>query len=458
VISDLAELRAQVVNMAEADTQNGLEVMKRMDRFESSFKQTHKTLRQEVTAEISGVKEKHSTLVGQVSDLAHALSLVEAAQASMRGCMDARHEVYQEMETRVKAMEREAGVVKKTHDPSEAAFFIAGLNGLREAAGKNLPRNADPVFVIRHLLQYVHMEQHLQRIQLLNVQSSEAGRTARSAVVYMSAPYHKGEAVVRIKSVLARYRMAKVLIEDCFPLSTMEDVRLLKQYGQEQKHKGQVAKFRVINRGGVPVLQAGETHLGRYLDLTPPASYRMEVMEAEGGEQRPATGGEGSRRSSRPHRRQQGTGGAPACPQSGGWQGDGSGCSSSGGGEAAGRPGPPTADHKRGEAPRTRPPRGKEARTRQLEEDTGGSEEWQQGGSCHRPPPAADSGAAEAERQRNLQEACRHAAPLLSNFYIHQQTLQSTTIATFIHIFTTYLCLDAFSQFYFSFFSHYHNH
>jgi len=125
VISDLAELRAQVVNMAEADTQNGLEVMKRMDRFESSFKQTHKTLRQEVTAEISGVKEKHSTLVGQVSDLAHALSLVEAAQASMRGCMDARHEVYQEMETRVKAMEREAGVVKKTHDPSEAAFFIA---------------------------------------------------------------------------------------------------------------------------------------------------------------------------------------------------------------------------------------------------------------------------------------------------------------------------------------------
>lgn len=297
VISDLAELRAQVVNMAEADTQNGLEVMKRMDRFESSFKQTHKTLRQEVTAEISGVKEKHSTLVGQVSDLAHALSLVEAAQASMRGCMDARHEVYQEMETRVKAMEREAGVVKKTHDPSEAAFFIAGLNGLREAAGKNLPRNADPVFVIRHLLQYVHMEQHLQRIQLLNVQSSEAGRTARSAVVYMSAPYHKGEAVVRIKSVLARYRMAKVLIEDCFPLSTMEDVRLLKQYGQEQKHKGQVAKFRVINRGGVPVLQAGETHLGRYLDLTPPASYRMEVMEAEGenrGQQREERGAEGA--------------------------------------------------------------------------------------------------------------------------------------------------------------------
>jgi len=159
------------------------------------------------------------------------------------------------------------------------AFHLVGLANLKKASVESL-QNADPVQIIRYLLQFTFMEHHLTRIQLFNVKTSEAGRTAGSALVYMTSAFHKGEVMVRIKATLAKFKLTQVTVEDCFPTSEMEAVRRLKAYGLQQKTGKACSKFRVINRGGKPILQVGDSSMGRYTDLQVPASFPMEDREA----------------------------------------------------------------------------------------------------------------------------------------------------------------------------------
>jgi hypothetical protein len=125
------------------------------------------------------------------------------------------------------------------------------------------------------------MQFYMTKIQLLGVKVTEAGRKASSAVIHMTSEFHKTEALIRVKKVLGELEVQGIIAEDCFPASTLEEVRLLKYYGHQQRAQGKAAKYRVINRGGRPVLQTGTTPLGRYTDLQPPASLTKEAMEAE---------------------------------------------------------------------------------------------------------------------------------------------------------------------------------
>jgi hypothetical protein len=212
------------------------------------------------------------------------------------------------MEARVAAIEKAAGVPTMAAHPSTMAFHLVGLEDLQQAVGSLIPKGIDPVDIVRHLLSHIQMHFYMTRIQLLGVEVTEAGRKARSAVVHMTSAFHKNEALVRIKKVLGQLSAINVVAEDCFPASTMEEVKLLKYHGHQQKAKGDVAKFRVINRGGRPVLQTGLTPLGQYSDVTPPSTLTREVMEAEQAE--------------RGYQRRPRGGPNPVVPQSGGQRND----------------------------------------------------------------------------------------------------------------------------------------
>jgi len=70
-------------------------------------------------------------------------------------------------------------------------------------------------------------------------------------------------------------------VEDCFPASKMEEVRLLKYYGGKLRKEGKVTKYRVVNRMGQPVLQTGEKKNTRYTDTQLPSTFTRADMERE---------------------------------------------------------------------------------------------------------------------------------------------------------------------------------
>lgn len=278
VTDELEALKAQVQVIAE-NACNEAEVTRKLDRMEAAVKKRQQDALKEMKQEISGLGEQQSNLMTRMLDLTETVHLVEATQASMRELEQKRYAEHQQLEEKVRRMESEAGISHQPQSDSERAFHLVGLADLRKASGENLQK-ADPVTIIRYLLQFTFMEHHLARIQLFNVRTSEAGRTAGSALVYMTSAFHKGEAMVRIKATLAKFKLTRVTVEDCFPASEMEAVWRLKAYGLQQKTRKACSKFRVINRGGKPVLQVGDSSMGRYADLQVPASFTMEDREA----------------------------------------------------------------------------------------------------------------------------------------------------------------------------------
>jgi hypothetical protein len=258
--------------MAEAPS-NEVEVKRMIDRAEAALKRSQQVSLNQVREEISGLGGRHTSLEAKVDDLTNKVTLVEAAQASIAEQLEVRYAAHLQLAEKVADMEKEAGIPQQPQSQSVRAIHLLGLNDLRRASSRMLPENADPTEVIRCLLQHVNMEQHLERILLFNTTTSEAGRSARSALIYMTSAFHKGEAIIRIKATLAKHRMWKVAVEDCFPASEMETVRRMKAFGLHQKAKGEIYKFRVVNREGKPVLQAGETALGKFTDLRVPTSY-----------------------------------------------------------------------------------------------------------------------------------------------------------------------------------------
>jgi len=279
---DLEDLKAEFRSLAE-DTE-GKNFTAELKRVQTAVKANQKATQQSlqgVQAEVAELQDKQSSMVERVTSLTNTVTLVEATQASMKDLMDARHVEHLEMEARVVAIEKAAGVPTMATHPSTMAIHLVGLEDLQRAVGDLIPRGIDPVEIVRRLLSHIQMQFYMTRIQLLGVEVTEAGRTARSAVIHMTSAFHKNEALVRIKKVLGQISAVNVVVEDCFPASTMEEVKLLKYHGHQQKANGKVAKFRVINRGGRPVLQTGLTPLGQYKDDTPPPTLTREAMEAE---------------------------------------------------------------------------------------------------------------------------------------------------------------------------------
>ena len=201
----------------------------------------------------------------------------------MRAALDARYKESLEADRRLAELEKKAGIeVKAPHD-SLQAFYLTGLGDLAAAAKKHQQRHSDPITLIRNLLRYLDLEQYMTRIHLINVTMTEAGREARSAVIFMTSAFHKNEAIVRVKTFLRQQALHKVQAEDCFPPTQLEAVRALRSHGHRLKATGEVAKYRVVNREGVAVLQTGATTDGRYEDTPLPAEEARHRGREDGG-------------------------------------------------------------------------------------------------------------------------------------------------------------------------------
>jgi hypothetical protein len=122
------------------------------------------------------------------------------------------------------------------------------------------------VVVLVQLLKDVGIFSCISKIQLTGPQIKEDRLKARSAIVYLTSSFYKNEAVIRIKGLLLRHRLHEVIVEDCFPSEQMERARSLKNLGQTMKNNGLIAKYRVLNRLGVPVLQTASRQADRFRD------------------------------------------------------------------------------------------------------------------------------------------------------------------------------------------------
>jgi hypothetical protein len=81
----------------------------------------------------------------------------------------------------------------------------------------------------------------------------------RAVVVYMRTPFHKREVMIKLKRLLAQWRVQEATVRDCFPTD-------LASYGAHlRRTEDSVRRYQVINRSGEPVLQVASAN-GRYTD------------------------------------------------------------------------------------------------------------------------------------------------------------------------------------------------
>jgi hypothetical protein len=79
-------------------------------------------------------------------------------------------------------------------------------------------------------------------------------------------PYMGSLVRIRVKRLLAQWRVQEATVRDCFPTDRMERARHLASYGAHlRRTEDSVRRYQVINRSGEPVLQVASAN-GRYTD------------------------------------------------------------------------------------------------------------------------------------------------------------------------------------------------
>ncbi len=115
------------------------------------------------------------------------------------------------------------------------------------------------------MLRDIQMYCAVDRIFLADTQATSRVDT-RAVVVYMRTLFHKREAMIKLKRLLAQWRVQEAIVRDCFPTDRMERARHLASYGAHlRRTEDSVRRYQVINRSGEPVLQVASAN-GRYTD------------------------------------------------------------------------------------------------------------------------------------------------------------------------------------------------
>jgi hypothetical protein len=88
----------------------------------------------------------------------------------------------------------------------------------------------------------------------------------RAVVIYMRTPFHKREAMIKLKRFLAHWQVQDATVHDCFLTEVMERARHLASYGAHlRRTEDSVRRYQVVNRRGEPVLQVAGGN-GRYVN------------------------------------------------------------------------------------------------------------------------------------------------------------------------------------------------
>jgi hypothetical protein len=156
-------------------------------------------------------------------------------------------------------------------EKSTTGIFITGIPALRQHL--QLHPHTDPVGTVEELFYYIGNGCQIDRILIADstyVHRSEA----KAVIIYFRNAYHKTKASIAIKEYFSRKRLQETLVRDCFHPSMASEVKRLTKQGMSMKKSKAIDRFRVINRGGYPTLQAQYRGDRRLTDV-----QRMEEME-----------------------------------------------------------------------------------------------------------------------------------------------------------------------------------
>jgi hypothetical protein len=144
-----------------------------------------------------------------------------------------------------------------------AAFFLGGIPQLRTLL--ELGQGADPMEVVSSVMQDIQMYCAVDHIFLADTQAMNR-INARAVVIYMRTPFHKQEAMIKLKRFLAHWEVQEATVRDCFPTDMMERARHLASYGAHlRRTEDSARRYQVINRNSEPILQVAGSN-GRYVD------------------------------------------------------------------------------------------------------------------------------------------------------------------------------------------------
>jgi uncharacterized protein (DUF2236 family) len=155
-----------------------------------------------------------------ISDIHTRLSEVDRKQAEVQRALEA-----------IRAMPTPSAGARPSGGPAlahTAAFFLGGIPQLRSLL--ELGHRADPMEVVSAVMRDIRMYCAVDRIFLADTQATNRVE-ARAVVIYMRTPFHKREAMIKLKRFLAHWEVQEATVRDCFPTDVMERARHLASYG-----------------------------------------------------------------------------------------------------------------------------------------------------------------------------------------------------------------------------------
>ncbi len=213
-------------------------------------------------------QEAHANLEGVVDRTTSRVSNNEASISDIHGKLSATDRKQEELRQALESLRAMPALTANTGLSSpppahNAAFFLGGIPQLRTTL--EFRPQADPMEVVSTVLRDIQMYCAVDRIFLADTQATNRVDT-RAVFVYMRTPFHKQEAMIKLKRLLAQWRVQEATVRDCFPTDRMERARHLASYGAHlRRTEDSVRRYQVINRSGEPVLQVASAN-GRYTD------------------------------------------------------------------------------------------------------------------------------------------------------------------------------------------------
>jgi hypothetical protein len=247
---EVAALKEQLSKVQMELLNRQLETVQIVASVKSDLTQLHNQLQlyQEAHANLEGVVDRTTNRVSNneasISDIHVKLSATDRKQEELRQALES-----------LRAMPALTATTGGSGPPPahNAAFFLGGIPQLRTAL--DFRPQADPMEVVSTVLRDIQMYCAVDRIFLADTQATNRVDT-RAVVVYMRTPFHKREAMIKLKRLLAQWRVQEATVRDCFPTDRMERARHLASYGAHlRRTEDSVRRYQVINKSGEPVLQ-----------------------------------------------------------------------------------------------------------------------------------------------------------------------------------------------------------
>jgi hypothetical protein len=167
------------------------------------------------------------------------------------------------------------GQGRRLVDPlMEATLLISGIKQIRESY--QMSPSTDPCRVVAKLLEEVACLCSMDRMFLADKKAGNDRSQANAVAITMRTPYHKREALIKIKKALRQHNVERVVVRDCYPQNQMEEAKRLTTVGLAMKRRGEIANFLVINLGGKPYLQAREEQGGRLFPVDNAVTQQTE--------------------------------------------------------------------------------------------------------------------------------------------------------------------------------------